>query len=258
MDYLISVHTDAGIKKPTNQDSICVKTASTPRGNVLMAAVCDGMGGLSKGELASASAARSFYQWFDEELPEILKGDFEDNSIYESIEKVIMEQNIKLAEYGGKNSVKLGTTLTLFLIVYDKYYTAQVGDSRAYSIKEGLNMLTRDQSLVAREVERGNITWEQAKTDPRRNVLLQCIGASREIRTEFSTGNVERNASYMICSDGLVHKLSDEELLKELHPDNLASEDEMDRKLTELVDLVKQRNEKDNISIVLIKTVRSF
>lgn len=254
MDYLVSVHTDIGIKKPTNQDSLCVKTASTPEGNVAMTVVCDGMGGLSKGELASATVVRSLYDWFNNVLPEILRDSYEDGKIYDTIEEVIREQNIKLSEYGEKNSVKLGTTLTLFLIIYDKYYIAQIGDSRAYKINSRLTMLTRDQSLVAREVERGNITLEQAKTDPRRNILLQCIGASKEIKIEFTSGDLEKNTSYMVCSDGLIHKLSEAELMEALHPDNFNSEDKIQSSLIKLVDLVKQRNELDNISIILLKT----
>ena len=69
MNYLFALHTDVGIKKKTNQDSLCVKEASTPNGNILMALVCDGMGGLEKGEVASATIIKAFSKWFQEELP---------------------------------------------------------------------------------------------------------------------------------------------------------------------------------------------
>ena len=72
MDFLIAAHTDVGIRKKTNQDSVLIKVADTDCGKVCFAAVCDGMGGLRKGELASATLIRDFSDWFDSEFPEIL------------------------------------------------------------------------------------------------------------------------------------------------------------------------------------------
>ena len=71
MDFLIAAHTDVGIRKKTNQDSVLIKVADTDCGKVCFAAVCDGMGGLRKGELASATLIRDFSDWFDSEFPEI-------------------------------------------------------------------------------------------------------------------------------------------------------------------------------------------
>ena len=69
MRYMVTADTDVGIAKANNQDSVLIKHASTDIGEVLMAIVCDGMGGLAKGELASATVVKAFSKWFDEELP---------------------------------------------------------------------------------------------------------------------------------------------------------------------------------------------
>ena len=95
MNYQIAIHTDVGIKKETNQDSLLVKQAVTEKGNIILAVVCDGMGGLEKGEVASATVINAFSVWFENELPTILSK----NSYYEDVkyrwDRIIKEQNIK-------------------------------------------------------------------------------------------------------------------------------------------------------------------
>lgn len=255
MDFLVSVHTDKGLVKPTNQDSLCVKTASTPAGNVALGAVCDGMGGLSHGELASASVIIALSEWFDRKLPELLQDNFDQKKIIAHLEDVISNRHMGLNEYGKQRSIKIGTTLTLMLFIYDHYYLAQVGDSRAYSINSDLKRLTEDQTLVARELALGNITVEEARKYPRRNVLLQCLGASEKIDIAFSSGAIRENTVYMICSDGLTHEITEEELFDALHPKKISTSEQFKTVLSEMVELVKQRNEQDNISVVGIKAL---
>ncbi len=86
MDFLIAAHTDVGIRKKTNQDSVLIKVADTDCGKVCFAAVCDGMGGLRKGELASATLIRDFSDWFDSEFPEIL---------YEGLDTIVLRKSWK-------------------------------------------------------------------------------------------------------------------------------------------------------------------
>ena len=158
--YITSFCTDVGIKKKVNQDSLCIKKALLKDKTVLMALVCDGMGGLSKGELASATVIRGFSDWFVKDLVST-QGDFD--KIRKQWENLIISLNTKLWNYGKKNAAELGTTLTAILFVEGKeYLIAQVGDSRAYEIGQTINQITEDQSFVAREVKRGNMTKEQA------------------------------------------------------------------------------------------------
>lgn len=252
MPFQLACHTDIGIKKKTNQDGLLLKTARTPDGQLGLFVVCDGMGGLSHGELASATVIRGMSDWFDEQLPGLLAQKKERN-IVSGLKSCISGLNDKILQFGEANKIKLGTTITALLVVYSRYYIVQIGDSRVYSINRQLKQLTRDQTLVARELERGNLTEEQAKIDPRRNILLQCIGATRELDISISEGRIEEGTLYMLCTDGFYHEILEEELLGSLNPDTFCDEKQMEDKVIELVELVKQRKESDNISVVVAK-----
>ena len=134
MAFLTAYHTDVGIKKKTNQDALLLKTAKTPKGPVGLFIICDGMGGLSHGELASATVIRGMAEWFDAEMPRLALSEHLEEEIYSEVEKCIKQLNEKILNYGETSKVKLGTTLTALLIVHTKYYIAHIGDSRAYSI----------------------------------------------------------------------------------------------------------------------------
>ncbi len=253
MEVLTAMYTDVGIKKATNQDSLLIKVADTSIGKVVLAVICDGMGGLSKGEVASASVINTFSEWFEHELPAQIAKD-ELNDIPYRWERMIKEQNQRIAEYGRNIKIQLGTTLTALLLIESKFMLiGHVGDSRVYRIHHRLEILTEDQTVVARELKRGRITPEQAKSDPRRNVLLQCIGASRMVVPEFIYGHPEPGEVYMLCSDGFRHRITDDEIFQGFSPQVLLNERVMEQKAKELVELNKQRREIDNITVLLIK-----
>ena len=258
MEYRIALQTDVGIKKETNQDSCCIKEAVTDNGTVLMAVICDGMGGLAKGEVASATLIKTFSSWFENELPDILAMPKPLNEVEHRWDRIIKEQNQNIAAYGKSLKLQLGSTITAMLILEDnKYIIAHVGDSRAYKITDaGVKVLTEDQTVVAKEVRQGKLTPEQAEVDPRRNVLLQCVGASRIVEPEFYYGSVTSDECYMLCSDGFRHVITNEEILKAFAPSNNNTEEQMTTHITALIELNKFRHENDNITALLIKTVQ--
>ena len=251
MHYIATADTDVGISKTTNQDSVLIKHASTDIGEVLMAIVCDGMGGLAKGELASATVIRAFSKWFDEELPYELEN-VDMQVIGGKWSLMLKSLNVQILEYGQQLGSNLGTTFSGILFVDDKYVIVHVGDTRIYHIGSTLHQLTTDQTFVAREISRGTMTAEQAKTDKRRNLLLQCVGASKNVDPQVLCGTAEKGA-YMICSDGFRHEASPGEIYESLNPINFMNENAMHNNAKYLIELVKSRNEKDNISVVLIK-----
>ena len=104
------------------------------------------------------------------------------------------------------------------------------------------------------EVAMGRMTEEQAKIDPRRSVLLQCVGASNVVQPDFIKGEVKKNAVYLLCSDGFRHQISDEEIMDKLGPEATPSNDELQYGCVYLTELVKNRKETDNISVVVVKT----
>ena len=131
MDFKIAAHSDVGIKKKTNQDSFLVKVAQTNLGKVCLCVVCDGMGGLSKGELASAAVVRVFNRWFEEDFPGMLKNGFKPDELKLSWDNIVLEQNQVLASHAARSGTRMGTTIVALLIINQQYFIMNVGDSRA-------------------------------------------------------------------------------------------------------------------------------
>jgi len=251
--YLTSVYTDVGIKKKTNQDAVLVKAADTNYGRVLLAVVCDGMGGLAKGEVASAALIRAFSDWFEERFPVLSIQSFQEKALRREWNQLILDMNLKISDYGISHRLRLGTTLTGLLLVGNRYYIINIGDSRVYQITARLTQLTKDHTYVQREVDLGHMTCEEAMRDPRRNILIQCVGAGSMIAPDYYTGIFERNTVFLLCSDGFRHLVTPEELYQCLNPHVLRTEKQMAEQAAYLTELNKSRNEADNISVALIK-----
>lgn len=251
MKYTVVEETDVGIRKHVNQDSILVKHADSKMGEILLAVVCDGMGGLDKGELASATVIRKFAKWFEQELPLELV-DLNLHVIAEKWKLMLKELNVRIGEYGQKCRTQLGTTVTAILCVGTEYLIVHVGDSRVYFLDSNIRQLTTDHTFIARELKKGTMTPEQAMTDKRRNMLLQCVGASVQVEPEIIFGKTE-NGVFLLCSDGFRHEINEVELYRKLNGNELSDQKKMRKQLHDLIELVKQRQEKDNISAVLIK-----
>lgn len=254
MEFLTAVHTDIGIKKKTNQDSVLVMQADTDMGNVLFAVVCDGMGGLSKGEVASAALIKECARWFEQDFPEILYSGLSEDSLKNSLENIVFGMNSKISSYGKSQGVNLGTTIVTLLIVGNKYYCMNIGDSRCYHITDKFECITKDQTFVQREMDLGRMTPQEAETHPQRSVLLQCVGASEYIAPDFFVGETKADELFMLCSDGYRHLITAEEFYQYLNPYVAKEESKMKEYITYFTELNKYRKETDNISVVLVRT----
>lgn len=260
MAFLSIVHSDVGIKKSTNQDSVLIKEAVTDYGGVFLAVVCDGMGGLAKGEVASAALVRAFSDWFEKSFPLFLYTNRTDEGINRielenDLNRMVLEVNRKIAEHGLQSHVAMGTTLAMILFAEGRYYIMNIGDSRVYRVeKTRMVQLTKDQTFVQKEIDQGRMTPEEARNHPQRNVLLQCVGASEIIIPEFECGEYKKDELFMLCSDGFRHLITDDEFCKILDVDKMNTEKDMQDAAVYCTELNKSRLEKDNISVVLVKT----
>lgn len=254
MNYLAVAKTDVGIVKQKNQDSLTVKKANINGEPVVFAVLCDGMGGLEQGEVASATVIRRFENWFVSDFPRLLTEGFSHQLLREQWEDLIAKLNDKIQAYGKQNRIRLGTTITTLLLYDGCYYISHVGDSRAYEIGEELKILTQDQTVVAMEIKKGLLTEEQAKTDPRRSILLQCVGASDVVLPDFYMGEIKEDAVYMLCSDGFRHEITPSEIQSCFSPSVIQTKEEMEYYAQYLIDLNKSRKERDNITVVLVRT----
>lgn len=256
MNFMVAANSDVGIKKSTNQDSLLIKVAQTNLGKVCLCAVCDGMGGLSKGELASAAVIRTMEYWFENTFPAMLRRGFRPEDLKLQWDNMVLGQNQVLAAYAACHGIRMGTTIVALLIVNDYYYIMNVGDSRAYLLSDRLYQLTRDQSFIQYELDAGRITEEEAGNHPRRNVLLQCVGASETVIPDFYEGPVYPDNVFVLCSDGFHHIITPEEIYEQLNPSVLVDERVMTDHAAWLTELSKQRREADNISVTVIRTCR--
>lgn len=256
MRFLSAFHTDVGTTKEVNQDAFCLKIAKTKRENIAFAVLCDGMGGLKNGELASALVVNAFSNWFDIQLPTQITSGLSAQTIGSQWKQLAIEQNQKIMEYGKANGISLGTTLSAILLINNQYYMIHVGDSRIYQIDDGIAQLTKDHTVVAHEVEQKRLTEAEAKSDKRKNVLLQCIGASKTVIPDFTSGTFSAETVFMLCSDGFRHEVEESEMFGLLAPRLLGNERVMEKTLVDLVELNKTRGEQDNITALLIKAIR--
>ena len=248
MRYLVAAQTDAGNVKKVNQDGLTVKVVQTPQGQIVLAVICDGMGGLAHGEVASAHVVLRFEKWFQTECRQMIEDMGEDiriEDIRSSWYRIVPQCNDGIVSYGRRHATNVGTTLTAILCVKDNYYLIHVGDCRVYELTEGLVQITNDQTFVRREVELGRMTPEQASNDPRRNVLLQCVGVNYGIEPDFICGKIRPNATYLLCTDGFRHMITPQEIYQVCNADNNRSVESMN----------KERKESDNISAILIRTI---
>jgi serine/threonine protein phosphatase PrpC len=254
--YIAAAMTDIGTRKDVNQDSLTLKVANTSFGEAVLAVMCDGMGGLQQGEVASAVVVRAYDRWFVNELTGILKYGFKPDDIKKAWNEIAIDCNERIAQYARQKYATMGTTLTVMLIVDDCYYISHVGDCRVYVMNDGITQLTTDQTFVAREVMLGHMTPEQAKTDSRRNVILQCIGTGKTVVPDFIYGKVNAGDSFLVCSDGFRHEISDSEIYEYCHKKLLKQDinsEIMGRQLKTLIEMNKRRGEQDNISAMLVK-----
>ncbi|MDO5131872.1 MAG: serine/threonine-protein phosphatase [Eubacteriales bacterium] len=257
MDFLTAAHTDAGTRKKTNQDSMLIMRAETAGGHTLFASVCDGVGGLARGEAASAAMVHAFAGWFENDLPVLLQAaegvGFDEEKLWMQWTSLIDGTNRSIGEYGRRIHASLGTTAAGVLIVDSDYYIVNVGDSRVYLLADQIYQLTRDQTYVQREIDCGRMTCAESLTDPHRGVLLQCVGASRFVRPVFSRGKTAPGNVFLLCSDGFCHVIAPGELYQAFHPARMTEESIMKERLAEMTGLNIARREDDNISAILVK-----
>lgn len=255
MHYLAAAQTDIGNVKHINQDSLTVKIAQTMIGEVAMAVICDGMGGLEQGEAASASVVNAFQNWFYDELPGLIEQEHFEDKLQKRFMDIIFYENDKIMDYGKKEHILLGTTVTVMLFLKSNYYVIHVGDCRVYELTDRVIQLTKDQTVAAKELALGHITLAQARSDARRNILLQCVGVNKTVEPVFFCGKIAMNASYVLCSDGFRHEVTDEEIFHYCNPVKNGNEKQMEQSLKKLIQLNKSRQEKDNISAILIRSM---
>ena len=234
--------TDPGQVRDHNEDSVTiVKNAS---GEILMA-VADGMGGHKGGEIASSIAITHIGKRF---VDTSSVGNKEEAINF--LKEIVSEANMLLYKYTEDNpeSVGMGTTLVMALLTKEFLLFGNIGDSSGFVIKDGkLYKITNDHTLVNLLVKSGEITEDEAKDHPRKNVLMRALGAN--ISVEMDVFDVERDVSaILLCSDGLTNMLDSNQIESVLN-----SNIDIDAKVQKLINKANNRGGTDNISVAYLK-----
>ena len=247
MKMEVQAATDIGLRRSQNEDHFMSWSPDDPderqRRGVLLV-VADGMGGARAGEVASHvavdAAVRAWREAKGEHVVEELAG------ALEAANRAVHAESLTHPEMSG-----MGTTLTLVACQGERVSYAHVGDSRAYLVRDGsIRQLTEDHSLVAQLVRDHQLTPEQARVDPRRNVVTRSVGVGTQVEIDAASISdpLRRGDTLVLSTDGLHGLVTDDEIAE------LAG-GEMSHACDELIELARQRGGHDNITVVLARFV---
>ena len=232
--------TDVGQKRKINQDSVFAteeQVGSLPN----LFVVADGMGGHNAGDFASRFAVNA--------VTEYIRGSREKNPV-RILQDAINSANAGIIAEAAANAelAGMGTTLVAATIIDGHAYIANVGDSRLYLMDGVLRQITKDHSLVEEMVRLGEITEEDAKHHPDKNIITRALGTVPDIEIDFFDFPLDPGATILMCSDGLTNMVEDPEIEGILRGGGLPKE-----KTESLIDAANANGGKDNIAVILIE-----
>ena len=232
--------TDTGLVRQNNEDSIKTFSFIYQDRTILCLAVADGVGGHQAGDVASSLAVTMLEQRLTNNDPNQALDKLLAEAIVD-INNYVYNQSLVNENYGG-----MGTTLTVALIDGKHLLVGHVGDSRAYRFsKNELKCITSDHSLVGEMVKKGQLSREEARNHPRRNIILQAIGLEETVDVDIYKEHFEELDSLLLCTDGLSDLISEIELL-----DILKNKESQNEVLSTLKNLAVARGAHDNFSII--------
>lgn len=235
---------DPGCIRPQNQDSYQIEVLDR---NTLLCIVCDGMGGAKSGNVASSLAVDVFVQEVKRTWTPDMDPDKLDQMLRNAVKLAnftVYDQAKQFEEFTG-----MGTTLVAALIQSQLVTVVNVGDSRAYSVKSnGVSQITVDHSLVQMMIRRGELTPEQARSYPGKNLITRAIGTEAVVECDIFHRMTQNGECLLLCTDGLSNMVDEQEILFEVvHGANRQSSCER------LLEIAKNRGAPDNVTCVLIE-----
>lgn len=236
--------TDVGNVRSQNQDAFRIVELGK---DALLAVVCDGMGGAKSGNVASRLAS----EVFSEEVKRSFSADLTPDEAEQMLRAAANLANISVFEQSqlSEDYAGMGTTLVAALTYPRATLVLNIGDSRAYLINaDGVQCITRDHSVVEMMVQRGELTPEQAKTHPSKNLITRAVGTEETVFSDVFRVETEPEDCILLCSDGLSNQMADQEILFEVV--HGARRDDCCRRLLEIA---KNRGAPVNVTSVLIE-----
>lgn len=235
--------TDVGLRRHENQDTFAVEQGE----KLLIAVVCDGMGGAECGQIASSLAVETFMK----EIRALLRADMTARQLRELASFCVAKANTAVYQRALQDPAYqgMGTTLVSAVAGERDAVICNIGDSRAYLIHNGeMTRITHDHSVVQTLVENGDITAEEARTHPNRNLITRALGPDETTLCDAFDVSFAHGDKILLCTDGLVVTATDEEICRIVCADKRAEE-----KLDDLIALAKAQGAPDNVTAVLIE-----
>ncbi|HEX2241482.1 MAG TPA: Stp1/IreP family PP2C-type Ser/Thr phosphatase [Actinomycetota bacterium] len=228
MSWTVGAASDVGQIRRANEDSYLVRDP--------LYVVADGMGGHNAGDVASSTAVAAIAK------PE--------QPTRDDVERLVKEANAAVWEkaQSDRSLQGMGTTVTALFLDGSHGLIAHVGDSRAYLFRQGqLRQLTRDHTLVARMVQEGRISEEEARHHPQRNVITRALGVDADIRVDVESVEFQAGDRVLLCSDGLTSMVEPSVIAE-----TLASEGEPQSAADRLVEAANAAGGEDNITVIVL------
>ena len=235
---------DRGIVRTNNQDTF--RIVSSPENGELIVVLCDGMGGVQGGEIASLTAAEAFTSYAREKLA---ASDAPELAIIGR--EAASYANLKVYDRAQREEslLGMGTTLVAAILRGDETVMINIGDSRGYWFSDGMiQQVTRDHSHVQDLMDQGIITKREARSHPHRNLITRAVGVNDRIRSDIFRLDLHAGDRLLLCSDGRSNLISEEELA-----DALAAEEDPKDCCDRLLALALDRGAPDNVTVVILK-----
>lgn len=237
MQYLTNVYWCRGRVAQKNQDTVVLQQVLTRRGRVLLAAVCDGMGGISHGEAASGYVAEQLRDWFYTELFAMIRKNKRYWVIRRSLDRLVFHMQGQLKRYAGQEQISLGTTMTALVVWERTWLLWHLGDSRAYRLRgQRMEQLTTDHAL-----DEGKLT--------------RCLGSFGYFVPQHRMGVLKPGDGIFLCTDGFRRCVSGQEIQEVMKPGEMAGEEQIGRRLREIGETCMKRGESDNLSAIYVKAM---
>ena len=233
--------TDVGLVRKENQDTYRIAR----NGGVCV--VCDGMGGAAGGRIASTLAAETYVA----ELDKVLKPDMTPEQLREASSYAVAMANQAVENRAMEDAElsNMGTTLVSAIAYEGGTVITNIGDSRAYYITEaGITRITKDHSLVESMVDHGDITADEARHHPNRNLITRALGRDTNAACDGYIRPMEKGDYILLCTDGLVNTVTDQEMLFEI-----VHGGDLDTCLDRLLHISKSQGAPDNVTAVLMQ-----
>jgi serine/threonine protein phosphatase PrpC len=232
--------TDLGCVRASNQDSFGYDRARQ------LYVVCDGMGGMAAGEVASTTAVRNLLKAFDEE-----SGASPDAPAEIRLRNAIhaANQSVHASAAGSEHLRGMGTTLVCACLDGNRINVGNVGDSRAYFLREGQCLqITQDHSVVAEQLRQGLITPEMAEVSEMRSIITRAVGVAEAVEPDLFAVDVREEDMVLLASDGLTRYVSEDEIGQ-----LLGSGQSTEALCSQFVALARERGGADNITCLILR-----